>query len=47
MEHAFRLLRDDGLLVTEVSRNVGYKNPNHFSTAFKKKFGINPSVFRN
>jgi AraC-like DNA-binding protein len=43
MEHAMTLLRDSGLLVTEVARTLGYKNPNHFSSAFKKKFGVNPS----
>jgi AraC-like DNA-binding protein len=42
MEYAYQLLRDNGLIVNEVSRKVGYKNPNHFSTAFKKKFGITP-----
>lgn len=42
MDHAYQLLRDQGLLVNEVSGKVGYKNPNHFSTAFKKKFGITP-----
>ena len=45
MEHARRLLREEGLLITEVSRNIGYKNPNHFSTAFKKRFGVQPSAF--
>lgn len=45
MEHARRLLREEGLLVTEVSRNIGYKNPNHFSTAFKKRFGVQPTSF--
>lgn len=43
MDHAMELLRDHGLLVTEVARTVGYKNPNHFSCAFKKKYGISPS----
>lgn len=42
MDYAYQLLRDNGLIVNEVSRKVGYKNPNHFSTAFKKKFGISP-----
>jgi AraC-like DNA-binding protein len=42
MEYAYQLLRDNGLIVNEVSRKVGYKNPNHFSTAFKKRFGITP-----
>lgn len=46
MDHARKLLREEGLLVTEVARNIGYKNPNHFSAAFKKKFGMNPSVYR-
>jgi AraC-like DNA-binding protein len=43
MDHAMELLRDHGLLVTEVARTVGYKNPNHFSCAFKRKYGISPS----
>jgi AraC-like DNA-binding protein len=43
MDHAMELLRDHGLLVTEVSRTVGYKNPNHFSSAFKRKYGVSPS----
>jgi AraC-like DNA-binding protein len=43
MDHAMELLRDRGLLVTEVARILGYKNPNHFSSAFKKRFGVNPS----
>jgi AraC-like DNA-binding protein len=43
MDHAMELLRDHGLLVTEVARTVGYKNPNHFSYAFKRKYGVSPS----
>lgn len=43
MDHAMTLLRDDGLLVTEVARTLGYKNSNHFSSAFKRRYGINPS----
>ena len=46
MQHARRLLSEEGYMVTEVARTVGYKNPNHFSAAFKRKFGVNPSVFR-
>lgn len=29
--------------ISEVSDAVGYQNPRHFSSAFKKKFGILPS----
>lgn len=46
MEHARQLLQDAGLYVNEVSLKVGYKNPNHFSTAFKKKFGLSPASLR-
>jgi AraC-like DNA-binding protein len=43
MKHAHQLLCDDDRHVGEVSAIVGYKNSNHFSTAFKRKFGKNPS----
>ena len=43
MEHARKMLYEQGMYVSEVSSIVGYKNPNHFSTAFKRKFGVKPS----
>jgi AraC-like DNA-binding protein len=43
MDFARKLLQEEGRLVVEVARLTGYKNPNHFSTAFKKRFGISPS----
>lgn len=46
MDHAYRLLRDGGKFVNEVSREVGYKNPNHFTTAFTKRFGVKPSTLK-
>jgi AraC-like DNA-binding protein len=45
MNHARKLLQD-GFLVSEVASQVGYKNPHHFSVAFKKKFGICPSSIK-
>lgn len=33
--------------VTEVAFMVGYKNPTHFTVAFKRKFGILPSQVRH
>lgn len=47
MEHARTLLMDKGLFVGEVSSLVGYRNANHFATAFKRKFGINPSTLKS
>lgn len=43
MEFAMHLLRERNLSVMEISRTLGYKNPNHFSAAFKKKFNMTPS----
>jgi AraC-like DNA-binding protein len=46
MQYAQRLLKEDALQVMEVARTVGYKNPNHFSAAFKRQFGVCPSELR-
>jgi AraC-like DNA-binding protein len=43
MKEAKSMLLNQELSVGEISDKVGYKNPQHFSTAFKKKFGISPS----
>ncbi len=43
MKHAYDLLSKEDKSVAEVSRLVGYKNANHFSVAFKKRFGISPA----
>ncbi|WP_276374990.1 AraC family transcriptional regulator [Chryseolinea sp. H1M3-3] len=43
MENARTMLYDEGMYVSEVASVVGYKNANHFATAFKRKFGVNPS----
>jgi AraC-like DNA-binding protein len=42
MDNAYRLLQD-GKNVSEVAEIIGYKNPHHFTAAFKKKFGFLPS----
>lgn len=46
LEHAHQLLLNTDQTIQEISSLVGYKYPNHFSTAFKKKFGINPSLLK-
>jgi AraC-like DNA-binding protein len=33
-------------LVKQIAREAGYNNPNNFSAAFKKKFGLSPAVWR-
>jgi len=46
MQHAHTLLLDHGMFVNEVASFVGYRNANHFATAFKRKFGVNPSKLK-
>ncbi|MEL7221560.1 MAG: AraC family transcriptional regulator [Bacteroidota bacterium] len=43
MIEAKRMLEEQGLSVSVVAERVGYQYPQHFSTAFKKYFGIRPS----
>ncbi|MCD9015318.1 helix-turn-helix transcriptional regulator [Parachryseolinea silvisoli] len=43
MEHARYLLADQKMYVHQVANLVGYKNANHFSTAFKRTFGVKPT----
>lgn len=43
MQYARTMLFDQGKQVKEVAAIVGYRNANHFATAFKRKFGVKPS----
>ena len=40
LEVAYRLIKEEHKKVVEVYAEVGFKNPSHFSTAFKKQYGI-------
>jgi AraC-like DNA-binding protein len=42
MQHALKLLRDDGVTVDDTSSEVGYAHPTSFATAFFKYFGMRP-----
>ena len=42
MEHARKLLTVDNTRIKEVAAQVGYSNPSHFISAYKKKYGITP-----
>ena len=44
MDHAKKLLLEEGLSIGQVAEEVGYKHPHHFSAAFKRKFGMLPST---
>lgn len=47
MNHAKRMLEEQGCYVSEVARELGYKNPHHFTAAFKRRFGVCPSQLKS
>lgn len=46
MRKARFLLEEERRSVFEVAQIVGYKNPQHFSTAFKRFFGLSPGQLK-
>ncbi|ABG60987.1 helix-turn-helix transcriptional regulator [Cytophaga hutchinsonii] len=46
MDEARQLLIRGEMNINQISDYIGYKNANHFSTAFKKHFGYNPSELK-
>ena len=46
MERSHLLLRSGTMNVTEVAQIVGYTNLSHFAAAFRKKYGVNPSILK-
>lgn len=44
LEKAYDLMKHSKKKVVEVYAEVGFRNPSHFSTAFKKHFGVAPSA---
>lgn len=46
MQASKRMLLDENKYVNEVADLIGYKNPQHFIAAFKKKFGFSPGKLK-
>ena len=46
MEKALRLLMEEEEKTYIIAEAVGYADPNYFSYAFKKKFGMSPSKYK-
>ncbi len=44
LEKAYELMKSGKKKVVDVYAEVGFRNPSHFSTAFKKEFGIVPTA---
>jgi two-component system response regulator YesN len=46
LERAKILVLSSGMKNYEIADQVGFEDPNYFSTAFKKRFGMSPSKYR-
>lgn len=46
MQHAAELLLGSSLSIQEVASLVGYRPPAHFSSAFRRRYGVTPSQYR-
>ena len=46
LQLAEQLLVESKLTIAEIAGQVGYLNPNKFSSAFSKQYGMSPSSFR-
>lgn len=44
LDAAYALMQEGGRKIADVCTQVGFKNQSHFSTAFKKQFGIAPTA---
>lgn len=47
IEKAKEMLKDLSLRITDISVNVGYESPKHFSKVFKEVTGMTPKDWRN
>lgn len=45
LEQAARLIKAGNVNVTQVAYAVGFNNQTHFSTVFKKHFGMTPTEY--
>ena len=45
LEQAARLIEEGKINITQVAYSVGFNNQTHFSTIFKKHFGMSPSEY--
>jgi len=46
LQQAQELLRSSGLTIASVAARVGYRSPEAFSTAFRRKFAVSPKTYQ-
>ena len=45
-KYAEQLIRQNDLSILEITYEVGYSNPSHFSQGFKDRFGVLPKAYQ-
>lgn len=46
LQVAERLLKESTLTIGEIAAQIGYLNPNKFTSAFSDEYGMSPKVYR-
>ena len=46
LEKAQKLLAQPGIQVKDIQRRVGFRSSSHFSSQFRKRYGISPTQYR-
>ncbi|RQO30130.1 hypothetical protein DBR32_11120 [Taibaiella sp. KBW10] len=47
MQKAYAMLQESDTSIADIALDTGFKTPQHFSTAFKKKYGLTPGKVRS
>ena len=46
LREAERLLREEGMNISEIAYRTGFESPSHFSSLFRRRHGITPTEYR-
>ena len=46
LNRAAELIREGCYSMSEIADSTGFNTPSHFSTSFKKQFGVSPSEYK-
>lgn len=46
LEKALQMVKDNQISITDITYECGFENAAHFSTLFRKKYGISPKKYR-
>jgi AraC family transcriptional regulator len=47
LKHAEMLLKNSSMSISEISFSAGFNSAENFATAFKQRYKMNPTKYRN